>query len=405
MDPEAPTSQAEAAQAMSGYLQRQRRTHWLLQAGLLLAGGYVAYLFLHALKEILTPLLVALLLAYLLDPAIDRLEAKGLSRTAGIVVLLAMVTMAVALAAAVLVPLVGNELSTFAGKVPHFVARIKHDSLPWIEEHFHVQVPKNVDQLADRFGYSLQELTRHALEPLKGLAGRAMAGAYQVVVLLATLVLIPFFTFFLLRDFDKMGSWLYSLVPYRHRPWVRKTWQEMDKTLSGWIRGQLLVMLILGALYSVGYLIVGIPLGLVIGLLTGLMAIIPYLGAATGFLLALSLAFLDWQGWGQVAGVVAVFGTVQLLDALFITPNILGYETGLNPAVVVLALLGFGKLFGFLGVLLAVPLAGILHVLGRRAVEAYKKSSFFTAETPAATTTMTELTTLKGPADPREGNS
>ncbi len=390
---------------MSGYLNRERRTHWLVQAALLLAGAYVAYLFLHALKELLTPLLVALLLAYLLDPAIDWLEAKGLSRTAGIVVLLAAVTTAVALAATVLVPLIGNELSTFAGKVPHFVARIKHDSLPWIESHLHIQVPKNVDQLADRLGYSLQELTRHAVAPLKGLAGKAVAGAYQVALLLATLVLIPFFTFFLLRDFDKMGRWFYSLVPYRHRPWVRKTWQEIDRTLSGWIRGQLLVMLILGSLYSAGYLIVGIPLGLVVGLLTGLMAIIPYLGAATGFLMALSLAFLDWQGWGQVAGVVAVFGTVQLLDALFITPNILGYETGLNPAVVVLALLGFGKLFGFLGVLLAVPLAGILHVLGRRAVEAYKKSAFFAAETPASTTTVTDLTTLKSPTDQQEGKS
>ena len=379
----------------SGYLGRQRRTHLFVQAALGLGGVYLFYRLLQNLSEILIPLVIALLLAYLLDPIIDRLEAKGLSRTAGIVVLLAAVVVVVTLAAAVLVPVVRKEFSSFAGKVPHFVARIKNDSLPWVEETLHVKLPKTADQVADQLGYSLQELAKDAVAPLKGLAGTAVAGAKQVVLIVATLILIPFFTFFLLRDFDRMAAYLFSLVPYRHRPWVRKTWQEIDTTLSGWIRGQLLVMLILGSLYSVGYLIVGIPLGLVVGMLTGLMAIIPYLGAATGFLLALSLAFLDWQGWGQVLGVVAVFGTVQVLDGLFITPNVLGYETGLNPAIVVLSLLAFGKLFGFVGVLLAVPLAGIIHVLGRRAVEAYKKSAFFNAETPAASTTMTELTTLK----------
>jgi len=343
-------------------------------------------------------LVIAFLLAYLLDPVIDWFEVHGLSRTFGIVVLLMGVIVAMTLFVLLVIPLVGREFSNFGKEIPHFVARIKNDTIPALEHTFHFTIPRTTTELADRFGYSLQELSQKAVRPLSGLAGRAVQGAYTIVMFLGGLVLIPFFTFFLLRDFDKMADVIQNLIPHRHQEWARKTWTEIDETLSGWIRGQLLVMLVLGTLYSTGYVLVGIPLGLVIGMVTGLMAFIPYLGAALGFAMALTMAFLDWQGWTHVLGVAGVFATVQTLDGLFITPNILGYETGLSPAVVVLALLVFGKLFGPVGVLLAVPVAGIIHVLLRRSLESYRASAFFNGDAPDGLHTGTLAPGVSGPA-------
>lgn len=378
---------------MSGYLARARRSHlfWQILFGLVMVVG-ASYL-ISQLKEILIPVVIALLLAYLLDPAIDWLEKRGVSRTVAIILLLLGIMIALTAVLLLLVPLLGSEVAAFANRIPLFVARIKTQAIPWVEHTFHVTVPRTASELADSLGYSIQELAQQAVKPLGGLAGKAMEGAYFLVVLMGTLLLIPFLTFFFLRDFDKMAATVRGLIPERHRPWADKTWEDIDRTLSGWIRGQLLVMLVLGTLYSIGYSLVGIPLALLVGMLTGLMAFIPYLGAATGFLLALTLALLDWHGWGHVAGVVGAFGTVQLLDALFVTPNILGHKTGMSPATVVLALLVFGKLFGFVGVLLAVPVAGVIHVLLTRAAEAYRHSAFYLADSPDGfkMTTLTEV--------------
>ncbi len=382
---------------MSGYLARTRRSHffWQILFGLVLVVS-ASYL-VAQLKEILIPVVISLLLAYLLDPMIDWFEAKGVSRTLAIVILLLGIMVALAAVVLLLIPLLGSEVASFANRVPQFVARIKSQAIPWVEHTLHVTVPRTTTELADSLGYSLQELARQSVKPLRGLAGKAMQGAYYVLMVLGSLLLIPFLTFFFLRDFDKMASTIRGLIPVRHRPWADKTREDIDKTLSGWIRGQLLVMVVLGTLYSIGYSLVGIPLALLIGMLTGLMAFIPYLGAATGFLLALTMAFLDWNGWGQVAGVVGTFGTVQVIDALFVTPNILGHETGMSPAVVVLALLVFGKLFGFVGVLLAVPVAGVIHVLLARTAAAYRHSAFYLADSPDGfkMNTLTEMTPLR----------
>lgn len=365
---------------MSSHLSRQRRSHlyWQITFGVLAV--LALYVLLKELKDVVIPLLISFLLAYLLDPVIDRLEERRIPRTLGVVILLLGVLSAVTLFSIFVIPLVIKEFSTFARKVPEYVSRIKESVIPWVEATFNVDLPSSLTELADRFGYSLRELAQEAIKPLTGMAGLAVMGAYRVLVVLLTLILIPFFTFFFLRDFDKIAAVVLSLIPHRHRVWATNTYQDVDKALSGWIRGQLLVMLILGTLYSMGYVMVGIPLGLVIGMLTGLMAFIPYLGASIGFLLALLMALLDWQGIGRVVGVMSVFGVVQFLDGFFITPNVLGHQTGMSPAVVVLALMVFGKLFGFVGVLLAVPMAAVMNVVIHRAVDAYRKSAFYTAE-------------------------
>jgi predicted PurR-regulated permease PerM len=381
---------------MGGYLARQRRSHLFWQIAFAIIAVLGFYYLLAQLKEVVIPLLISLLLAYLLDPVIDWFERRGVNRTLGVIILLMGVVVATVLLAIFLVPLVGKEFAAFGKQIPEFIDRIKQGAIPWVEETFKVTLPKTLTELTDRFGYSLKELTRQAVGPLRGFAGQAVIGAYKLLMILGILVLIPFFTFFFLRDFDRMAGSIYGLIPHRHRPWAEETFRQVDEALSGWIRGQLLVMLVLGTLYSAGYVLVGIPLGLVVGMLTGLLAFVPYLGATLGFLLALALAFLDWHGWGQVFGVCVVFGSVQTLDAFFITPNILGHGTGVSPAAVVVSFMVFGKLFGIVGVLLAVPSVAVIKVLLTRAVTAYRKSAFFTADTPQAL----RLTTLSGVPPP-----
>jgi predicted PurR-regulated permease PerM len=381
---------------MGGYLARQRRSHLFWQIAFTILAVLAIYYLLSELKEVVIPLIISFLLAYLLDPVIDWFERHGVNRTLGVVILLLGVVVATVLFALFFIPLIGKEFAAFGRQIPIYVSRIKDEAIPWVEKTFEVPVPKSFTELTDRFGYSLKELTQQALGPLRGFAGQAVIGAYKLLMILGILVLIPFFTFFFLRDFDKMATFIYGLIPQRHRPWAEETYREIDHALSGWIRGQLLVMLILGTLYSIGYVWVGIPLGLVVGMLTGLLAFVPYLGATVGFLLALAMAFLAWHGWGQIFWVCVVFGTVQTLDAFFITPNILGHGTGVSPAVVVLAFMVFGKLFGIVGVLLAVPSVAVLKVVISRFVAVYRKSAYFTADAAQAV----RLTTLSGVPPP-----
>jgi len=366
---------------MGGYLARQRRSHVFWQLTFAVLAFFGLYFLLRELSEVVIPLLISFLLAYLLDPIIDWFERHKVNRTLGVLILLLGVALLVTLFVMFMIPLIGKEVSVFSRRIPSYISRIQNEVIPWLEKSFDIDFPQSLTELTEGLGYNLRELTQQALGSLSDFAGTAMSGAYKVLSLIGILVLIPFFTFFLLRDFDRMAEVVYGLIPHRYHAWADDTWDLIDKALSGWIRGQLIVMLILGTLYSIGYTMVGIPLGLVIGMLTGIMAFVPYLGAAMGFLLALSMAFLDWQGWGQIFWVSAVFGSVQTLDAFFITPNILGHGTGVSPAVVVLSFMVFGKLFGFVGVLLAVPAVGVIKVLIDRAIISYRKSAFFTADT------------------------
>lgn len=381
---------------MGGYLARQRRTHLFLQMGFVILLLLGLYFLLKGLSEVVIPLLISFLLAYLLDPIIDWFERRGVNRTVGVLILLAGVAVFVTAFIMFMIPLVGHEVAVFAKRIPMYIARIQDDAIPWIERTFSIRVPQSLTEFADTFGYGVKDLTQQVVGSLSEFAGTAMTGAYKVLALLGILILIPFFTFFLLRDFDKMAQVIYGLIPNRYHVWAEDTWLRIDKVLSGWIRGQFLVMFVLGTLYSIGYVLVGIPLGLIIGMLTGIMAFVPYLGAAIGFLLALSMAFLDWQGWGQIFWVTFVFGSVQTLDAFFITPNILGHGAGVSPAVVVLSFLVFGKLFGFVGILLAVPAVGVIKVLIDRALISYRKSAFFTADNPG----FQRVTTLSGVPPP-----
>lgn len=355
------------------------RTHAFVQTALILAAIWWMGQLLVVLLPLVIPLLLSFFLAYFCNPIVTRMERLKIPRTIGILMLLVLFVFIVFLFVMFVVPLLSDQLDEFINKIPLYIRIVKTNIIPWVERVFHTTLPnasEATSMLVERFGHDIKTLASEAASPIREIASFAMAGTFFLFSVIATIFLIPFFTFFLLRDFEKLHDRWMSVIPVRHRTWMQELMHDMDTTMSSWLRGQVLVMIILGILYSIGYSIVGITLSLFVGLITGFLAFIPYVGAFLGFLMALVMAALDGS-WGVLAGVGIVFGIVQLLDAFFITPNVLGKSVGLNPVLVVVALMTFGILWGFWGALIAVPLAAMLAVLVRHVFYLYRTSDFF----------------------------
>ena len=215
------------------------------------------------------------------------------------------------------------------------------------------------------------------LQPAGSVAKSIFGSTASALSAVAALVLIPVFAFFLLRDFDLIIARIGALIPVNYRPFIRSRMIEIDETLSRFVRGQLTVSAILVLLYSLGLWIVGLPLALVIGVVAGVGNLVPYLGTTLGFLLAGVMLALDWQGWGHVGAVAGVFAAVQVLEGWVITPKVVGDSVGLSTLSVIVSVMIFGELFGFYGVLVAVPAAAILKILFREGLDAYRASEFF----------------------------
>jgi predicted PurR-regulated permease PerM len=240
-----------------------------------------------------------------------------------------------------------------------------------------VKVPGSLGEVADQFGTDLKEMATKTLAPLGGMAGRVALGAASFLNALVPLLLVPIFTFYFLPKFPSIVRGAEELIPRRYQPWVRETAREVNRALSAWIRGQITVMGALAVLYATGLSIVGIKMAVLIGAVTGLLAFIPYVGVVVGFSLAVLVCLLEYHGPGPLVGVTVVFGAMQAVEGLFLTPYLVGEKVGLGPVGVLLALMIGGKLFGFVGVLLAVPTAAALVVLIKRGLASYKSSRFY----------------------------
>jgi len=207
----------------------------------------------------------------------------------------------------------------------------------------------------------------------------SVAGLFSFILLLANLVIIPVVMFYLLRDYDLINKKMLSFVPARSREQVLSLIKEIDGVLAGFVRGQLMVGLIMAGLYSIGLFFCGTPMSLFIGLLAGLASLVPYLGLVFGFVPAAILTFMQTQDWVLVFGVAGVFAVVQGLEGMIITPRIVGEKIGLHPVAIILAVLLGAEFFGLVGVIVSVPVAAALNVLVTHGLNEYKSSSFYTS--------------------------
>jgi predicted PurR-regulated permease PerM len=353
-----------------------RRTHqyWHLVFFALLLAGIFALL--RGIGGVLTPVAAALVLSYLLDPVVEWMQKRlRINRGWGTLVLFLVALLLLVVVILLVVPLMVRQIHTFVEAVPAYVQRIQEMAVPWVETTFGIDVPDSFNAISSRFGDNVKELGSKVLGPLGGVA-KMTAGAFSW---LATMLLVPIFTFYFLPNFDGIVCGAERLIPRRYVPTVRETAGEIDRVLAAWIRGQLTVVTILAILYSVGLSIVGVKMAVLIGTLTGCLAFIPYVGVAVGVITTVVVSLLEHQGFNlsQLAGAGVVFAVVQALEGMVLTPYLVGGKVGLGPVGVLLALMLFGNLFGFVGVLIAVPTAAALVVIIRRAMVAYRESHFY----------------------------
>lgn len=330
-----------------------------------------------------TLLLASFILAYVTAPAVDRVARIVPRALASVLVLLGMGLLFVGMLL-LLVPVLAAQWQNVSERLPHAVNYAQDTVVPWVEAKFGVQIPHSGSDLAERLRTHLTSLGSTIAAPLGQFMAKTFGGVIGLAGAVANLILIPVIAFYLLRDYHAIWPRYESMVPRRSVARVRALRVELDSALSGFVRGQLTVAVILGTLYAIGLSIVGIDGSVVIGLLSGFLNMVPYVGTTLGISLALLMAVLSFSGWTPILGVVIVFVIANTLEGMVITPRIVGDKTGLSPVSVMLSILAGGEVFGFAGLLLGVPAAAVLKVLLGVVREAYFRSDAYLAGMPAA---------------------
>ena len=349
----------------------RRRWQWLaLAAGL---GGLV-----WLLAPILTPFVLSALLAWLGDPLVARIERSGRSRTTGVVLVFSLMTLVIVLGVLLLVPLVESQVAKLIDWLPRFGAWLTGTAVPWAEQRFNLELAGYIDPS------QIIELLKKHWQEAGGIAATVFGGVSKsglaVLGWIANLALIPVVTFYFLRDWRVMIERVRELLPRPIEPLVSKLSAESDHMLGGFLRGQISVMFALGVIYATGLWMVGLDLGILIGLVAGLVSFVPYLGAVVGIGAAIIATLVQHGDWMHLLLVLVVFGVGQTLESFLLTPWLVGDRIGLHPVAVIFAIMAGGQLFGFLGVLLALPVAAVVMVVVRYAHERYTHSTLYGAD-------------------------
>ncbi len=346
---------------------------WLYGAASLVAAG----LLLYVLRGVLTPVFVAFMLAYMLDPAVDRFEEWGVPRAVGIVALLFVVLTGVALLMLLALPSILADLAALARELPLALRRALEAVQPFLAEQG-IELPESGSAALTALQNDLRELAPSAVGPVQAVLRTVLGGTASALGAAAGALMVPVLAFYLLHDFDHIVAAIRELLPARLRDSIVSVTREVDTVLGQFVRGQVTVMAILAVLYAAGYSLAGVRLAVPIGIVAGLLSFIPYVGGALALGLALLMVGLHFQGVGQLVLVGAVYGVIQILEGFVITPRVVGDKLGLAPVWVLFALMVGGELWGFLGVMLALPAAAVVKVFVMRGLARYRESAFFT---------------------------
>lgn len=333
---------------------------------------FIAFLWLFS--GVLLPFVAGIALAYLLDPAADRLERIGLPRSVAAMSIVLGLFVVFVLVLIVVVPLLADQITDFAARLPALVARLRSLAAPWIDGPLARLAGADAATIESNLGNALGQGAGWIAGVIKSLwdGGRAL------VSILSVLLVAPVVTAYMLIDWDDMIARIDGWLPRRHRSVLRRLAGEMNDAVSGFVRGQVAVSVTMGLYYGLGLAFVGLEFGLLIGLMAGLLGIIPYLGFGSGLVVGLIVALVQyWPDWHGLAMVAGVFLVGQAIEGWILTPNWVGRSVGLHPVWLLFALFAFGSLFGFVGMLVAVPAAASIGVLARFALEQYLASSLW----------------------------
>ena len=331
-------------------------------------------IFLYAIHPILMPFVFGALIAYLGDPLVDKLEKFRLSRTVSVLLVFAFFLAILILGVLLVLPPLISEFETFLSALPGIYASIVNDWIPSVRSYISLNNGVIVDtdwssKISNNLG-ALGQVTTN-------LAQQFANSSISFVGFLANLVLIPVVGFYLLRDWDIMISNILHLTPSGWRKRLDALMDESDEAISAFIRGQLLVMLALGMIYSLGLSILGVQMALVLGITAGLASIIPYLGFVVGVTIASLAGYFQYHDWDIIGLVWMVFIFGQMLESVFLTPVLIGDKIGLHPVMVIFSLMAGGAIAGFVGLLVAIPIAAIIMVFLRHLILEYRQSDFY----------------------------
>jgi predicted PurR-regulated permease PerM len=334
--------------------------------------GIAAVVFLvlfWALGDVLLPFLVGGAIAYFLDPVADRLERAGLSRVAATTLISLVALFLVILLVLAVIPTLVNQLTALVNAAPDISKRLQG----FLLERF--------PDLADSTSTIRQTLAEigAAIQARGGaLAQSVLTSALGVISVVVFIVVVPVVAFYLLLDWDNMVARIDAMLPRDHAPTVRRLAREIDAVLAGFVRGQVSVCIALGTFYAVALMAAGLQFGLIVGAIAGAITFIPYVGSIIGGTLAVGLAlFQFWGDWVSIGIIAAIFAFGQFIEGNVLTPKLVGKSVGLHPVWLLFALSAFGSVFGFVGMLIAVPVAAMIGVLTRFAVEQYRASLLY----------------------------
>lgn len=332
-------------------------------------------LLLWVLREVLLPFVAGMVLAYFLNPVADRLERLGVSRMLASLIMVALVILGFVLLALLFLPILGTQISAFVQGLPGAVTRLQtvltEENREWLQRLLGDRLP----DLNKSIGDIMAEGARWIVSFIASL----WAGGQALFSIVSLLVIAPVIAFYILHDWHKMIAKVDGWVPRRNRETVRELAREMDLAIAGFVRGQAGVGLILGAFYAVALTLTGLNFGFLIGLISGLISFIPYVGSLTGLLLAAIVAIAQfWPDWTWILLIIAIFFSGQFIEGYILQPKLVGESVGMHPVWLMFALFAFGYLFGFVGLLLAVPMAASLGVLVRFGLRQYMASALYT---------------------------
>jgi predicted PurR-regulated permease PerM len=346
-------------------------------AGALLITGFVVYW----LRNVLTPIFLAFIIAYILDPVVDRLEAWKVPRPLGIAIVFGGTLGAVVVFLALVLPGIVADVAGVIQELPSQLAALWLRLEPWLEQQG-ISIPHSTQEWVERFGAYTSEVASSLLAPAGNVLRSLMGGTLSVIGSAVAALVVLVFGVYLLSAFDRITAEVRELIPWRWRTTVISFAEEIDQMLSQFVRGQLTVMAILAVLYSGAYTLLGVRLAVPIGITAGMLNFIPYVGGAFALATGVLMSLLGgWHPW-QLAGVVLAYTVVQALEGFVITPRIVGKTVGLSEIWVLVALFVGGEIFGFLGVLLALPTAAVAKIFVSRGVQYYRTTELFLRAPP-----------------------
>lgn len=349
------------------------------QVGWIIFSLLVAGWLLWRLGPVLTPFFISVLIAYIVNPLVGRLERLKMQRSVAVAIVFALAFGLIAVALLIIIPVLVREIADFMGRLPGYIESLRQTVLPWLEARLDIELNLQAIDVA-----KVRELIQGYFSNIAGVAGNVLGfmteSGGRFIIWISSVVLIPLVTFYLLRDWQALMKTLRDIVPRNIEPTVVALARDCDEALSGFLRGQLMVMLALGVTYAIGLWLVGLNNAVAIGMIAGLVSFVPYLGAIVGALLAGTTAVIQDFSLPFLLSVAVVFVAGQLIESFVLTPRLVGDRIGLHPVLVIFTVMAGGQLFGFAGVLLALPAAAAGTVIVRFGYNNYKLSRVYRAE-------------------------